>query len=68
MIYIAGLSIFGVAQYDITCYFKQKAEPKDFSVQINELKATQDILVEKMAEIRDDSSIGRLAESFRRPR
>lgn len=62
----AALALIGVIAYDVVCYFKQKAEPKDFSVQINELKATQDILVEKMADIRNDASIGKLAESFRR--
>lgn len=64
----AALALIGVIAYDVVCYFKQKAEPKDFSVQINELKATQEELIAKVQEIRDDSSIGKLAETFRRNR
>lgn len=66
MLYIAALSIFGVAQYDIVCYLKEKTAPKDFGPEIKEIKELQEDLVTKLQAIRDDASLGKLAETFRR--
>ena len=66
LIPIAGLALIGVIAYDIICYLKQKTEVKDFGPEIERLKAENIQVLEKLQDIRNDASIGKLAETFRR--
>lgn len=66
MLYIAGLSILGVMQYDFVCFLKQKTEVKDYGPEIERLRAENVEVLEKLQDIRNDASIGKLAETFRR--
>lgn len=66
MIYIAGLSILGVMQYDVVCFLKSKSDIKDYGPEIEKLRAENASVLEKLQEIRNDASIGKLAETFRR--
>lgn len=65
MLYIAGLSLVGVIAYDIMCFLREK-HGKDHSPELAQLKQVQNELVEKVQAIRDDASLGKLAETFRR--
>lgn len=66
MLYIAGLSIFGVIAYDIVCFLKEKSDIKDYGPEIDRLRAENIVVLEKLQDIRNDASIGKLAETFRR--
>lgn len=63
---IAALSLIGVIAYDIVCYFKGQLQIKDNSVDMAKMAVIQEELVAKVADIRNDASIGKLAETFRR--
>ena len=63
---IAALSLLGVIAYDIVCFLKQKTEVKDFGPDILQVKAENAAVLEKLQDIRNDASIGKLAETFRR--
>lgn len=63
---IAGLSLIGVISCDIVCYLKDKTKVKDFTPEIENIQALQEDLIQKVADIRNDASIGKLAETFRR--
>ena len=65
---IAALSLLGVIAYDVVCFFKQKAEVKDFGPEIEKLRADNVEVLTKLKDIRDDASIGKLAETFKRNR
>jgi hypothetical protein len=62
----AALSLMGVIAYDIVCYFKQKTEVKDYGPELERLRADNIEVLEKLQDIRNDASIGKLAETFRR--
>lgn len=62
----AALSLIGVIAYDIVCYFKQKTEVKDYGPELERLRADNIEVLEKLQDIRNDASIGKLAETFRR--
>jgi hypothetical protein len=66
MLYIAALSIFGVVAYDVICFLKDKTKVKDFGEDIAKIQASQEDLISKVSDIRNDASIGKLAETFRR--
>ena len=66
MLYIAGLSIFGVVAYDIICYLKGKAAPKDYGPEIEEMKFKHEQTFQMIKEMKDDVSVAKLANSFRR--
>lgn len=66
MLYIAGLSILGVIAYDIVCFLKEKSDVKDYGPEIEKLRAENVQVLEKLQDIRNDASIGKLAETFRR--
>lgn len=63
---IAGLSLIGVIAYDVVCYFKDKSKQIDYSADIASIKASQEDLATKVGDIRNDASIGKLAEAFKR--
>lgn len=63
---IAGLSLVGVIAYDVVCYFKDVTKVKDFSEDIARVEASQIDLIAKVSDIRNDATIGKLAETFRR--
>lgn len=63
---IAALALVGVVAYDLVSYLKHRAEPKDFSADIARLEQSQQDLISKVSDIRNDASIGKLAETFRR--
>lgn len=63
---IAGLSLIGIIAYDIVCYFKGQLQIKDYSGRIDAMEASQQDLIDKVSDIRNDASIGKLAETFRR--
>lgn len=65
MIYIAGLSLVGVIGYDVVCLLKEK-HVKDHTPELARLTQVQNELVEKLQAVRDDATIGKLAETFRR--
>lgn len=62
----AALALIGVIAYDIVCYFKQKTEVKDYGPELERLRAENIEVLEKLQDIRNDASIGKLAETFRR--
>lgn len=62
----AALALIGVIAYDIVCYFKQKTEVKDYGPELERLRADNIEVLEKLQDIRNDASIGKLAETFRR--
>jgi len=61
----AALALIGVIAYDIVCLFKGQ-QTKDHSSDIQLLKDSQVELASQMKDIRNDASIGKLAETFRR--
>lgn len=65
MLYIAGLSILGVIAYDVVCFLKER-HGKDYGPEIKELAARVEVAEHVAKEIRNDASIGKLAETFRR--
>lgn len=65
---IAGLSLIGIVAYDIVCFFKEKHKFVDYSADIAQIKASQVELSGQVQDIRNDSSIGKLAETFKRNR
>lgn len=66
LIPIAGLALIGVIAYDIVCYLKEKNAPKDFTNQIKELKDELTVTSQHVREMKDDVSVAKLANSFRR--
>lgn len=66
MFYIAGLSIVGVIAYDVVCFLKEKTNIKDYGPELEKLRADNIEVLEKLQDIRNDASIGKLAETFRR--
>jgi hypothetical protein len=62
----AALALIGVIAYDIVCFFKEKSKPKDFEPEIEEIRKSQEELIQKVSDIRNDASIGKIAETFRR--
>lgn len=62
----AALALIGVIAYDVVCYFKEHTKAKDYSEEIARVQASQEDLIAKVADIRNDASIGKLAETFRR--
>jgi hypothetical protein len=65
-VHIAAISLIGVIAYDVVCYFKGQLQVKDHGADITRVEAAQEELIKKVQEIRDDSSIGKLAEAFKR--
>ena len=65
---IAGLSLIGIIAYDIVCFFKEKHKFVDYGADIEQIKASQVELSGQVKDIRNDSSIGKLAETFKRNR
>lgn len=63
---IAGLSLLGVISYDVVCFLKDKTAIKDFSSDIEQLKASHVELAGQLQDIRNDASIGKLASTFQR--
>lgn len=63
---IAGLSLIGVIAYDIVCYLKDKNAPKDFTAQVKELQEKLEVTSQHVKEMKDDVSVAKLANSFRR--
>lgn len=66
MLYIAGFSILGVIAYDVVCLVKDKTAVKDFSQDIELIKASHSELAGQVQDIKNDSSIGKLASTFQR--
>ncbi len=66
MIYIAGYSVLGVIAYDVVCFFKQKTDIKDYGPEMEKLRQDNIQVLEKLQDIRNDASIGKLAETFKR--
>lgn len=66
MLYIAGFSIIGVIAYDAICYLKEKAPKTDYGPEMEKLRVENIQVLEKLQDIRNDASIGKLAETFRR--
>lgn len=62
----AGLSLTGLIAHDVVCYLKDKTKVKDFGPEMDKIVASQEELIQKVADIRNDASIGKLAETFRR--
>lgn len=63
---IAALSLVGVIAYDVVCYFKGQLQVKDNSADVELLKASVVEVSSQMQDIRNDASIGKLAEAFKR--
>lgn len=63
---IAALALIGIIAYDVVCFFKQKNDVKDYGPEIEKVKAENVAILEKLQEIRNDASIGKLAETFKR--
>jgi hypothetical protein len=66
MIYISGLSILGVISFDLICFLKEKTSPVDHAPEIERLRNENILVLQKLQDIRNDASIGKLAETFRR--
>lgn len=66
MLYIAGLSILGVISFDVVCFLKEKTAVVDYGPEIERLRKDNIMVLEKLQDIRNDASIGKLAETFRR--
>lgn len=62
----AALALIGVIAYDIVCYLKTKNDPKDHSQEIAILSAKLDETSQHVKEMKDDVSVAKLANSFRR--
>lgn len=65
-VHIAALSLVGVIAYDVVCYFKGQLQVKDTSADVEILKASVLEVTSQMKDIRNDASIGKLAEAFKR--
>lgn len=63
---IAGLSLIGIVAHDVVCYFRDKSAPNDYGPEIEKLREENVQVLEKLQDIRNDASIGKLAETFRR--
>jgi len=66
MLYIAGFSILGVISYDVICFFRQKFTPKDYSRDIADIVEQVKENTQHIKEMKDDVSVAKLANSFRR--
>ena len=55
MLYIAGLSIFGVVAYDIVCFLKERTNVKDYGPEIDRLRQENVQVLEKLQDIRNDA-------------
>lgn len=62
----AALALIGVIAYDIVCFLKSRGEVKDHGPEIEKVRAENLAILEKLQEIRNDASIGKLAETFKR--
>lgn len=62
----AALALIGVIAYDVVCYFKTKQDIKDYGPEIEKIREENAQVLEKLQDIRNDASIGKLAETFRR--
>lgn len=62
----AALALVGVICYDIVCYLKNKNDPKDHSPELAALSAKVDETSQHIKEMKDDVSVAKLANSFRR--
>lgn len=66
LVSVAGLALVGLVCYDIVCFLKEKSKQTNFAPDIAKMQASQEDLIQKVADIRNDASIGKLAETFRR--
>lgn len=66
LIPIAGLSLLGVIAYDVVCFFKEKTKVHDFGPEIAALKSRQDEIYQQVKEMKDDTSVAKLAHTFRK--
>lgn len=64
----AALALIGVIAYDIVCFLKSKSEVKDYGPEIEKLSATVSETSQQIKEMKDDVSIGKIANAFRRDR
>lgn len=62
----AALALIGVIAYDIVCYFKTKNDPKDFGPELQAIRIRVDENSQHIKEMKDDVSVAKLANTFRR--
>jgi len=61
-----ALSLIGLIAYDIVCYFKGKSEVRDFSPELEMLKAQQAENAQHIKEMKNDVGAAKLAATFRK--
>ena len=62
---VAAISVVGLIAYDVVCLLKEK-HGKDHTVEINELKEQLATNTQYIKDMKDDVSVAKLANSFRR--
>jgi len=64
----AALALIGVICYDVVCLLRQKSEVKDYGSEVKELSDKVAETAQHIKEMKDDVSIGKIANTFRRDR
>lgn len=66
MIYIAGISLFGVICFDVICLFRDRTEVKDHTKELEQIQTVLEQNTQHIKEMKSDVSIGKLASTFRK--
>lgn len=62
----AALTLIGVICYDLVCFFRDKTKVKNYGSEIKELSEKLAATTQHVKELKDDSGINKMANTFRR--